>query len=92
MTELNKKAEKGAINLDQYDKQYENIQKSIYSPELDTSVRYTDKGRKYSEAYLKKYGNDLNVAYLKDLGYNDVTAKAFAAKVLKANKKLLNGM
>ena len=92
MTELDKKAEKGAIDLDQYDKQYENIQKSIYSPELDTSVRYTDKGRKYSEAYLKKYGNDLNVAYLKDLGYDDVTAKAFAARVLKANKKLLNGM
>ena len=92
MTELDKKAEKGAIDLDQYDKQYENIKKSIYSPDLDTSVRYTGKGRKYSEAYLKKYGNDLNVAYLKDLGYDDATAKAFAERVLKANKKLLNGM
>ena len=92
MSELNKKAEKGVINLDQYNKQYEKIQKSIYSPDLDTSVRYTDNGRKYSEAYLRKYGNDLNVAYLKDLGYDDATAKAFAARVLKANKKLLNGM
>lgn len=92
MTELDKKAEKGTIDLDQYNKQYENIQKSIYSPDLDTSVRYTDKGRKYSEAYLKKYGNDLNIAYLKDLGYDDATAKAFAARVLNANKKLLNGM
>ena len=92
MSELDKKAEKGAIDLDQYNKQYEKIQKSIYSPDLDTSVRYTDNGRKYSEAYLRKYGNDLNVAYLKDLGYDDATAKAFAARVLKANKKLLNGM
>ena len=92
MSELDKKAEKGAIDRDQYDKQYKKIQKSIYSPDLDTSVRYTDNGRKYSEAYLKKYGNDLNVAYLKDLGYDDATAKAFAARVLKANKKLLNGM
>lgn len=92
MTELDKKAEKGAIDPDQYDKQYENIRKSIYSPDLDTSVRISSKGREYSEAYLKKYGNDLNVAYLKDLGYDDVTAKAFAARVLKANKKLLNGM
>ena len=92
MSELDKKAEKGAIDLDQYDKQYKKIQKSIYSPDLDTSVRYTDNGRKYSEAYLRKYGNDLNVAYLKDLGYDDATAKAFAARVLKANKKLLNGM
>ena len=92
MTELDKKAEKGEIDLDQYDEQYENIQKSIYSPDLDTSVRLTSSGRKYSEAYLKKYGNDLNIAYLKDLGYDDKTAKAFASRVLKANKKLLNGM
>ena len=92
MSELDKKAEKGTIDLDQYDEQYENILKSIYSPDLDTSVHLTSSGRKYSEAYLKKYGNDLNVAYLKDLGYDDKTAKAFAARVLKANKKLLNGM
>ena len=92
IAELDKKAGRGEISQDQYDKQYINIRKTMYSPDLDTSVRYTDKGRKYSEAYLKKYGNDLNVAYLKDLGYDDATAKAFAARVLKANKKLLNGM
>ena len=92
ITELDKKAGRGEISLDQYNKQYEKIRKSMYSPDLDTSVRYTDNGRKYSEAYLKKYGNDLNVAYLKDLGYDDATAKTFAARVLKANKKLLNGM
>ena len=92
ISELDKKAEKGTIDLDQYDKQYENIRKSIYSPDLDTSVHFTSSGRKYSEAYLKKYGNDLNVAYLKDLGYDDKTAKAFASRILKANKKLLNGM
>ena len=92
IAELDKKAGRGEISQDQYDKQYINIRKSMYSPDLDTSVRYTDNGRKYSEAYLKKYGNDLNVAYLKDLGYDDATAKAFAARVLKANKKLLNGM
>ena len=87
-----KKAEKGTIDLEQYDKQYETIRKSIYSPDLDTSVRISSNGREYSKAYLKKYGNDLNVAYLKDLGYDDATAKAFAERVLKANKKLLNGM
>ena len=92
ITELDEKAEKGEIYLDQYNKQYENIRKSIYSPDLDTSVRISSKGREYVKAYLKKYGNDLNVAYLKDLGYDDATAKAFAARVLKANKKLLNGM
>lgn len=92
MTELDKKAEKGEIDMDEYEKQYVNIQKSIYSPDLDTSVRLTSSGRKYSEAYLKKYGKDLNIAYLKDLGYDNETAKAFTERVLKANKKLLNGM
>lgn len=92
MSALDKRAERGKINLDQYDKEYEKIRKSVYSPELDTSVRITGKGRQYSKEYLNKYGNDLNVAYLKDLGYDDNTAKKFAARVLKANKKLLNGM
>ena len=89
---LDRRAERGKIDLDQYDKEYEKIRKSVYSPELDTSVRITGKGRQYSKEYLNKYGNDLNVAYLKDLGYDDNTAKKFAARVLKANKKLLNGM
>lgn len=89
---LDKRAERGKMDLDEYDKEYEKIRKSVYSPELDTSVRITGKGRQYSKEYLNKYGNDLNVAYLKDLGYDDNTAKKFAARVLKANKKLLNGM
>ena len=92
MTELNKKAEKGKIDLDQYDKEYEDIVKSIYSPDLDNSVRISSKGRQYVEAYMNKYGNDLNIAYLKDLGYDDKTARSFAKRVLNANKKLLNGM
>ncbi len=92
VSELSKKAAKGEISMNKYNKEYENIRKSVYSPDLDTSVRISSKGRQYSEAYLNKYGNELNVAYLKDLGYNDAVAKEFAARVLKANKKLLNGM
>lgn len=90
--DLDKRAERGKIDLDQYNKEYERIQKSVYSPELDTSVRFTSNGRKYSKAYLDKYGKDLNIAYLKDLGYNDSVAKEFTERILKANKKLLNGM
>lgn len=92
MSELNKKAEKGKIDLDQYDKEYEDIMKSIYHPDLDNSVRISSKGRQYVEEYMNKYGNDLNIAYLKDLGYDDKTARSFAKRILKANKKLLNGM
>ena len=92
ITELDKKAEKGKIDLDQYDKEYEDIMKSIYSPDLDNSVRISSKGRQYVEEYMNKYGNDLNIAYLKDLGYDDKTSRSFAKRILKANKKLINGM
>lgn len=64
----------------------------MYRPDLDNSVRVTNNGREYTKAYMDRYGNDLNVAYLKDLGYDERTAKEFAKRVLKANKKLLNGM
>lgn len=92
LKDLDKRFERGKIDPNQYDKEYENIQKSVYSPELDTSVRITSNGRKYSKAYMDKYGKDLNIAYLKDLGYNDQVAKEFTERILKANKKLLNGM
>lgn len=89
---LDDQFDKGKIDYDQYDAKYEAIRKSVYRPDLDTSVRISNSGRKYSKAYLDKYGKDLNVAYLKDLGYNESIAKEFADRVLKANKKLLNGM
>lgn len=50
------------------------------------------KGRTYSKAYLDTYGKELNIGYLKDLGYDDKTAKEFTERILKSNKKLLNGM
>lgn len=84
--------DKGKIDPDKYDTEYANISKSVYRADLDSSVRFASKGREYSKAYLDKYGKDLNIAYLKDLGYDDSTAKEFTERILKANKKLLNGM
>ena len=89
---LDDKLYKGKIDPDQYDAEYESIAKSVYRPDLDNSVRYASKGREYSKAYLDNYGKDLNIAYLKDLGYNDSTAKEFTERILKANRKMLNGM
>ena len=89
---LDEQFERGEIDPDQYDAEYARIGKSIYAPSLDISVRYTSNGREYSKAYLDNYGKDLNIAYLKDLGYDDRTAKEFTERILKANKKLLNGM
>lgn len=89
---LDKQYEQGKINLDQYNAEYEKIRKSVYRADLDASVRYTSKGRVYSKAYLDKYGKDLNIGYLKDLGYDDKVAKDFTNRILKANKKMLDGM
>ena len=90
--DLDKRYDQGKISIDEYEIEHKNIMKSVYKPEFDTSVIYTEKGRKYSEKYLNTYGKDLNIAYLKDLGYDDKTAKEFTNRILKSNKKLLNGM
>ena len=92
LNDLDKRFDKGKMDYDEYQAEYEKVRSSVYKPELDSSVTYTSGGRKYSKAYLKTYGRDLNIAYLKDLGYDDSTAKNFANRVLKANKKMLDGM
>ena len=89
---LDRRFNQGKIDPDEYDREWENIQKSAYKPELDSSVRIGSNGRQYSKAYIDKYGRDLNVGYLKDLGYDEKTAKEFTERILKANKKMLNGM
>ena len=89
---LNKRFERGEIDPDEYGREYEKLQKSVYRADLDSSVRYTNAGRKYVQEYLDKYGKDLNIGYLKDLGYDDNTAREFVDRVLRANKKMLNGM
>lgn len=89
---LDRRFDQGKIDPDEYDREWENIQKSVYKPELDTSVRIGTNGRQYSKEYIDKYGRDLNIGYLKDLGYDEKTAKEFTERILKSNRKLLNGM
>lgn len=88
---LHRQYESGKIDPDQYDTEWENIRKSIYRPEFDSSVTISN-GRKYSKEYINSYGKDINIGYLKDLGYDEQTAKEFADRILKANKKMLYGM
>lgn len=89
---LDKKFDRGEIGYDEYMAEYEKIRATVYDPKLDSSVRFSSKGRVYSKAYLDTYGKDLNIAYLRDLGYNQSVAEEFTERILKANKKLLNGM
>lgn len=89
---LDRDVDDGKIDYDQYETEYEKIRKSAYKPEFDTSVKVTNAGREYSQKYLDTYGRDLNIGYLSDLGYDRKTAEEFVDRILKANKKLLNGM
>jgi len=89
---LDKLYDSGKIDIEEHGRRWEEIRKSVYRADLDNSVRMSSKGREYSQAFLDKYGRDYNVAYLKDLGYNEATAKELTERVLKANKKLLYGM
>ena len=82
----------GKIDSRQYDREYEKVRKTVYRSDLDNSVTISNSGRKYSQAYIAKYGKDLNIGYLRDLGYDESTAKHLTDRILKAEKKLLNGM
>ena len=88
---LDKRWERGKIDTDEYDREYEKIRRSVYDPKFDRSVVYSN-GRKYVQEYLNAYGKDLNIGYLRDLGYNEATAKELVERVLRSNKKMLNGM
>lgn len=86
---LNEQFNKGKISSDEYDSKFESIRKTIYRSDLDRSITYTSKGRKHSKAYLDKYGKDTNIAYLKDLGYDERTAKEFTERVLRSDRKMI---
>ena len=89
---LDRMYDKGKIDYDQYDAEYERIRKTVYRPDLDNSVRYTSNGKKYTKEYLNSYGKDLNIGYLRDLGYNESVARDFTKRIMKANTKMLDGM
>lgn len=87
--DLYKKYEAGKIDADKYNTEFEKIHKSVYDPKFDTSVRYTDKGRKYAKEYVNGYGKDITVGYLQDLGYNKQVSEEFAKRIIKSNRKTI---
>ena len=87
--ELDKKLEAGKIDIEKYDAESKKIHESIYNPKFDTSITYTDKGRKYAKEYVNGYGKDITVGYLQDLGYNKQVSEAFAKRIIKSNRKTI---
>ena len=87
--DLNKRLEAGKIDIEKYDAESKKIHESIYNPKFDTSIRYTDKGRKYAKEYVNGYGKDITVGYLQDLGYNKQVSEEFAKRIIKSNRKTI---
>ena len=86
---IDKKFDEGLIDGKEYESEYERVRKSVYEPKFDTSVAYTDKGRKYVKEYVNGYGKDITVGYLQDLGYNKQTAEQLTKRIIKSNRKTI---
>lgn len=86
---LDRKAAAGTIDPDKYDAEYRKIIRSVYKPELDTSVAYTDTGKRYVKEYLNSYGKDITMAYIKDLGYDQRVAQNFTERIMRSRTKTI---
>ena len=72
--------DQGKIDYDEYERQHAKIRKSVYDPKYDSSVTYTDTGKKYVEEYLHAYGNNINMGYIRDLGYDQKNCRGICKK------------
>lgn len=93
--ELYHQFEEHKITIDDYDNQMKDLRNrfldKIYDPRLDSSVRYTAEGRKYVSQYVKSYGRNITIGYIRDLGFDELTAKEFADRVSSSDRKVLDG-
>lgn len=89
MMELNRKLDNNQISIKEYDDGYAKLHKKIYNPKFDSSITYTNTGRKYAKEFVEGYGKDITIGYLKDLGYDDKVAENFAKRIIKSNRKTI---
>ena len=87
---LEKQYDLGKIDVEELDEKWVSLQKEIYNPELDNSVALTSDGRKYSREYLNKYGSRINIGYIKDLGFNEQTARYLNSRIMKSKIKTID--
>ena len=84
--------ESDKISIEDYEKKEKQIHDTLfekaYDPKLDTTIRFSN-GRQYVSEYLNGYGKNITTAYLKDLGYDNSTAKEFTERILKSRRKLI---
>lgn len=84
--------EKDQLDFDWYDKKWAELMdqkpaKNFNDPK-GWAKKYGKNGKEYLDDYLNKGGKDISIAYLKDLGYDNKTAKDLTERMIKANKTL----
>ena len=90
--DLDKQLDSGKINIEEYDKKWEELYKERPKENWDSlsfAIQYGAEGKKYLNDYINRGGKNLSVAYLMDVGYDKKTAEAFVARLGK--KKLTLG-
>lgn len=96
-----KKAEKllddndNDFSWEDYDRQQKELwnrrPKKNFNDPFDYSVRLGMLGKEYTDHYLNGAGKDMSIAYLKDLGFNDKTAKELVKRLI-AGRRTLGGI
>ena len=88
---LVEKWEKGAIDDDAYFREEDKLKsffdKHVYDAKLDSSSVMTEKGRTFISEYVNSdYGKNLTMGYIRDLGFNDETAKKITERLISSRK------
>lgn len=89
--QADKKHANGELDFDWYDKKQKELWDSRPKKnfnDINSAIKYSKKGREYVDDYINKGGKDISMAYLKDLGYDEETAKRFVDRMAKANRTL----
>ena len=87
--EENKKMENGTFDPDSYNKKDKEIWNARPKKNFnDTGEWAYVVGKGFVNDYVNKGGKDLTMAYLKDLGFNDVAAKQLTQRMLLKKKTL----
>lgn len=85
------KWEKGSIDDDTYFREEDKLKsffdKHVYDAKLDSSSVMTEKGRKFVSEYVNSdYGRNLTMGYIRDLGFDEETAKKMTKRLTSSQK------
>ena len=85
------KWEKGSIDDDTYFREEDKLKsffdKHVYDAKLDSSSVMTEKGRKFVSDYVNSdYGRNLTMGYIRDLGFDEETAKKMTKRLTSSQK------